>query len=147
METEHDDRNFRIASSNPSTQRRGLCLIVDDSATIRRVMAGMIQKLGYEVAQAPTGAQAVAYCRDQVPDLIFLDWNMPVMDGITCLRALRAMPLTPRPTIILCTSEHTLPKIHEALDSGADEYIMKPFDADIVHDKLAQLGLAEAGIV
>lgn len=119
------------------------CLVVDDSRTIRRVMAGILAKLGYTVSEAPTGVHAVEHCQSQIPDLIFLDWNMPEMDGITCLRALRKMPLEPRPTIILCTTENSLPKIHEALNAGADEYIMKPFDADIVRDKLSQLGLYE----
>ena len=66
---------------------------------------------------------------------------MPEMDGLTCLKAVRAMNLQPRPLIVMCTTENVLPKITQALEAGADEYIMKPFDRDVLRDKLAQLEL------
>jgi two-component system chemotaxis response regulator CheY len=119
------------------------CLVVDDSATIRRVLSGMLHEFGYDVSEAPSGVEAVETCRDHAPGLIFLDWNMPEMDGITCLKALRAMEIAPRPVIVLCTTENSLAKIHEALTAGADEYIMKPFDREILQDKLEQLGLCD----
>jgi two-component system chemotaxis response regulator CheY len=144
MDTMLGGAKVHLSTGGMSVRQCRTCLIVDDSTTIRRVMAAMLQALGYETAEAGTGVEAMTHCCDQVPDLIFLDWNMPNMDGITCLRTLRKMPLTPRPVVILCTTENTLPKIREALESGADEYIMKPFDVDIVRDKLVQLGLAEA---
>jgi two-component system chemotaxis response regulator CheY len=97
----------------------------------------------FVVAQADNGLAAVACCRAVVPDVILLDWNMPEMDGITCLKHLRAMPLDPRPTIVMCTTENGMPKIQEALEAGADEYIMKPFDKDVLLDKFAQFGLVE----
>jgi two-component system chemotaxis response regulator CheY len=121
----------------------GLCLIVDDSRAIRRVAAEMFTRLGFDVAEAEHGAAAVAFCQKTVPAFILLDWNMPEMDGITCLRALRAMPLTPRPHVVMCTTENGLPKIREALEAGADEYIMKPYDQDVLRDKLEQLGMLE----
>jgi len=74
---------------------------------------------------------------------VLLDWNMPEMDGITCLRALRAMNLEPRPLVVMCTTENSVSKIREALEAGADEYIMKPYDREVLLDKLAQVGLAE----
>ena len=131
-------------ASGTSAHAARSCLVVDDSSTIRRVMAGMLQELGYSVREAPTGLQAIEECGRAVPDLIMLDWNMPVMDGITCLRTLRAKDLVPRPTVVLCTTENTIAKIQEALAAGADEYIMKPFDRDLLQDKLSQLGLLEA---
>lgn len=120
-----------------------LCLIVDDSRTIRRFTARILEDLKFVVAQADTGLAAVDSCRDVVPDVILLDWNMPEMDGITCLRAIRAMPLEPRPTIVMCTTENGLTKIREALEAGADEYIMKPFNKEILLDKFVQLDLVE----
>jgi two-component system chemotaxis response regulator CheY len=75
--------------------------------------------------------------------MVLLDWNMPEMDGITCLRQLRAMNLEPRPFVVMCTTESGMPKICEALEAGADEYIMKPYDQGVLLDKLAQLGLVE----
>ena len=118
------------------------CLVVDDSATIRKVIVGLFKEFGYAVAEAPDGQRAVEHCRKSTPDLVMLDWNMPVMDGITCLRARRAAPLSPRPLVVMCTTENQMPKIQQALSAGADEYIMKPFDRDVLLDKLSQLGLA-----
>ena len=120
-----------------------LCLVVDDSRAIRRVAGDMLTRLGFKVAEAEHGAAAVAFCQTTVPDFVLLDWNMPEMDGITCLRALRAMPLNPRPIVVMCTTESGMPKICEALEAGADEYIMKPYDQGVLLDKLTQLGLVE----
>jgi two-component system chemotaxis response regulator CheY len=75
--------------------------------------------------------------------MVLLDWNMPEMDGISCLRALRAMQLDPRPLVVMCTTENGMNKIREALEAGADEYIMKPYDQEVLLDKLAQVGLVE----
>ncbi|HEX2761775.1 MAG TPA: response regulator [Rhizomicrobium sp.] len=120
-----------------------LCLVVDDSRAIRRVAGDMLTRLGFKVAEAEHGAAAVAFCKTTVPDFVLLDWNMPEMDGITCLRALRAMNLEPRPLVVMCTTESGLAKIREALEAGADEYIMKPYDREVLLDKLAQVGLVE----
>ena len=117
------------------------CLIVDDSSTIRKFSARLLKGMNFIVGEADTGLAAVESCRLIVPELVLLDWNMPEMDGITCLRAIRAMNLEPRPTIVMCTTENVLPKITEALAAGADEYIMKPFDRDVLYDKLSQLEL------
>jgi two-component system chemotaxis response regulator CheY len=120
-----------------------LCLIVDDSRVIRRMAADILKGLGLRTAEAENGLKGVEFCRTTVPDIVLLDWNMPEMDGITCLRALRAMNLNPRPVVVMCTTESGLSKIQEALNAGADEYIMKPYDQEVLLDKLAQVGLAE----
>jgi two-component system chemotaxis response regulator CheY len=120
-----------------------LCLIVDDSRVIRRMAADILKGLGLRTAEAEHGGKAVEFCRTTVPDMVLLDWNMPEMDGITCLRELRAMNLAPRPVVVMCTTENGLSKIREALEAGADEYIMKPYDQDVLLDKLAQVGLVE----
>ena len=120
-----------------------LCLIVDDSRVIRRMAADILKSLGLRTAEAENGLKGVEFCRTTVPDMVLLDWNMPEMDGITCLRALRAMDLNPRPVVVMCTTESGLSKIQEALEAGADEYIMKPYDQGVLLDKLAQVGLVE----
>lgn len=120
-----------------------LCLIVDDSRVIRRMAADILKGLGLRTAEAENGLKAVEFCRSTVPDMVLLDWNMPEMDGISCLRALRAMALEPRPVVVMCTTENGVAKICEALEAGADEYIMKPYDRDVLLDKLAQVGLVE----
>ena len=120
-----------------------LCLIVDDSRVIRRMAKDILVGLGLRTAEAEHGLAAVEFCRSTVPEFVLLDWNMPEMDGISCLRTLRAMDLKPRPIVVMCTTENGLAKIREALESGADEYIMKPYDRDVLLDKLAQVGLVE----
>ena len=120
-----------------------LCLVVDDSRVIRRMATDTLKSLGLRTAEAEHGKAAVEFCRHTVPDIVLLDWNMPEMDGISCLRALRTMPLSPLPAIVMCTTENGLTKIREALESGADEYIMKPYDRDVLLAKLEQLGLME----
>ncbi len=121
------------------------CLIVDDSATVRHVLRNSLNNLGWSCSEAPTGVQALEKIAATSPTLVLLDWNMPVMDGLTCLKAMRAKTLLPRPIVILCTSESSISKIREALEAGADEYIMKPVDMDILEGKLAQLGLVQTG--
>src|SRR5215475_11235433 len=120
-----------------------LCLIVDDSRVIRRMAADILKGLGLRTAEAENGLKAVEFCHKMVPDMVLLDWNMPEMDGISCLKALRAMVLEPRPIVVMCTTENSLSKIREALETGADEYIMKPYDRDVLLDKLVQVGLVE----
>jgi two-component system chemotaxis response regulator CheY len=77
----------------------------------------------------------------RMPDAILLDWNMPVMSGIEFLRKLRQAPNGATPKVVFCTTENDLGFIQEALSAGGDEYIMKPFDGEIVKDKLMQVGI------
>jgi two-component system chemotaxis response regulator CheY len=116
------------------------CLVVDDSHVIRKVARRILEDLGFEVAEACDGADALAWCAAVMPDTILLDWNMPVMSGIEFLRRLRAEKGGEAPRVVLCSVETDLARIREALESGADEYIMKPFDGDIVASKLAMAG-------
>jgi two-component system, chemotaxis family, chemotaxis protein CheY len=117
------------------------CLVVDDSRVIRKVSRRILEDLGFEVAEAGDGVEAMAWCTAVMPDLILLDWQMPVMDGMQFLRRLRAEPGGDRPKVVFCTVENEIERIREALDAGADEYIMKPFDGSIVSGKLEYLGL------
>jgi two-component system chemotaxis response regulator CheY len=121
------------------------CLVVDDSMVVRKAARRIMEGFGFAVREAGDGAKALEACRAAVPDLVLLDWNMPVMDGITFLREARRELGPERPLVMLCTTENTRERIAEALDAGAQEYVMKPFDAEILGGKLAQLGLlAEA---
>ncbi len=117
------------------------CLVVDDSRVIRKVARRIIEDLGFEIAEAADGMEAMAWCRTAMPEAILLDWNMPVMDGLEFLRQLRAEPDGKTPVVIICTVENDPARIAEALDAGANEYIMKPFDGDIIISKFAQSGL------
>lgn len=117
------------------------CLVVDDSRVIRKVARRILEDIGFEIAEASDGMEALAWCRASMPDAILLDWNMPVMSGIEFLRHLRQEPGGEKPTVVFCTVEADVSHIREALDAGADEYIMKPFDGDIITSKLAEVGL------
>ena len=116
------------------------CLIIDDSRIIRKVARRIVESLGYEVDEAADGAEALAYCGGAMPDVLLLDWNMPVMDGLSFLRRLRALPGGDRPKVLFCTIETRPERIAEALAAGADDYVMKPFDGEILQSKLAEVG-------
>jgi two-component system chemotaxis response regulator CheY len=111
------------------------CLIVDDSRVIRKVARRILEDLGFEIAEASDGVEALAWCRAAMPDAILLDWNMPVMNGLEFLKHMRQEPGGDRPIVVFCTVENDVARISEALDAGADEYIMKPFDGDIIASK------------
>ena len=117
------------------------CLIVDDSRVVRTVASRIIRDLSFEIDEAGDGSEALRKCREKMPDAILLDWNMPTMNGIDFLRALRREDNGKDPVVVFCTNENDPEHIGEAIRSGADEYIMKPFDADIVESKFAEIGL------
>lgn len=117
------------------------CLIVDDSKVVRKLERKIMEELGFSVSEAEDGQKAEEFCKTQKPKLILLDWHMPVMNGLEFLKALRAMPDGTIPKVIFCTTESEMSNIMQALSSGADEYVMKPFDAEIIKGKLQQIGM------
>ncbi len=117
------------------------CLVVDDSKVIRRVARQILEELDFQVAEAVDGQDALEQCGTSMPDAILLDWNMPVMNGIDFLIALRDKYKGEMPTVLFCTTENDLTHIQRALEAGASEYIMKPFDRDIIESKFSQVGL------
>lgn len=117
------------------------CLIVDDSRVVRTVAGRIVKDLSFSVSEAADGAQALELCRKEMPDAILLDWNMPVMNGLDFLRALRREEKGDDPIVVFCTNENDSEHIGEAIRAGANEYIMKPFDADIIESKFAEVGL------
>ena len=123
------------------------CLIVDDSAVIRRIIRQNLESHGFVCREAENGQIAVDACKDDMPEVVFLDWNMPVMTGIEFLRTLRALPKGDTPIVLFCTTESTMSFITEALSAGANDFIMKPFDAEILLTKLEQNNLIPYGDV
>ncbi|HEY9163455.1 MAG TPA: response regulator [Magnetovibrio sp.] len=117
------------------------CLIVDDSKVIRMVAKKILQDLEFATVEAADGKQALDACLQSMPDGILLDWNMPVMSGIEFLRELRAAPGGDKPVVVFCTTENDIEHIQEAIEAGANEYIMKPFDSEIIQAKFTQVGL------
>jgi two-component system chemotaxis response regulator CheY len=117
------------------------CLIVDDSKVIRMVARKILQELDFETAEAADGKDALESCKAKMPDAVLLDWNMPVMSGIEFLRELRRLPGGDAPIVVFCTTENDIEHIQEAIEAGANEYIMKPFDSEIIQAKFSQVGL------
>jgi two-component system chemotaxis response regulator CheY len=118
-----------------------VCLVVDDSRVVRKVARRMLEGTGFGVQEAEDGACALSACRAKLPDAILLDWNMPVMNGIEFLRALRQEFGPDNPPVLFCTTESDMRFVEEAIEAGAQEFIMKPFDEAILRGKLEQVGL------
>ncbi len=117
------------------------CLVVDDSKVIRKVARRILEGMDFAVAEACDGREALDCCVADVPDVILLDWNMPVMSGMDFLRALRGTALPSRPKVVFCTTENGTAHIRAAIDAGADEYVMKPFDRETLESKLHTVGV------
>ena len=118
------------------------CLVVDDSKVIRKVARHILESMAFAVDEAADGQEALRFCRANRPDVILLDWNMPVMSGMDFLRALRESAIPTRPKVVFCTTENGMAYIRAAIEAGADEYVMKPFDRETLESKLQIVGLA-----
>ena len=101
----------------------------------------ILEELSFEVVEAEDGKEALDKCKESMPDGVLLDWNMPNMDGMEFLLAMRALPEGEDVKVVFCTTENDLSHIQEAIAAGANEYIMKPFDSEIIQSKFAQVGL------
>jgi two-component system chemotaxis response regulator CheY len=118
------------------------CLVVDDSKVVRKVARRILEANGFQVEEAEDGQKALEAVRRAMPSAVLLDWNMPVMNGIDFLKALRREFGPGNPPVLFCTTENDISFIEQAIEHGAQEFIMKPFDADILMGKFAQVGLA-----
>ena len=117
------------------------CLVVDDSRTVRKIARRMLEANGFAVLEAEDGAVALTACRQSMPDCVLLDWNMPVMNGLEFLQALRSEFGPDNPPVVFCTTENDMSFIERAIECGAQEFIMKPFDEEILIGKFSQVGL------
>ena len=117
------------------------CLVVDDSRVIRKVARHIVETLHFEAQEAEDGVAALDACRVKMPDVILLDWHMPNMTGVEFLRSLRRQPNGNHPIVMLCTIENDVALITEAINAGADEYLLKPFNRESLEKKLVQAGL------
>jgi two-component system chemotaxis response regulator CheY len=116
-------------------------LVVDDSKVVRMVARKILEGLNFEIEEAEDGRKAMDVCLKRMPDAILLDWNMPLMSGIDFLRELRKSDGGQTPVVVFCTTENDIAHIQEAIGAGANEYIMKPFDSEIIESKFTQVGL------
>ena len=120
------------------------CLVVDDSKVIRKVARHILEGMEFAVDEAADGQEALTFCRANRPDVILLDWNMPVMSGMEFLGAFNDLDYgdEERPRVVFCTTENSIDHIRAAIEAGADEYVMKPFDRETLEGKLQLVGVA-----
>ena len=130
----------RFAGHEAPAATARTCLIVDDSRVIRKVSTKIARSLGYVAIEAENGEEALARCKQSMPDLVLTDWNMPEMDGIEFVSKLRAIPTPKEPIVVFCTSNGEAKDIHEGIAAGADDYIVKPYDEAALRAKLEKLG-------
>jgi two-component system chemotaxis response regulator CheY len=122
-----------------------LALVVDDSRAMRSILTRLLGGLGFDVAQAGDGAEALAVLDAGTrPDVILIDWNMPVMDGLSLIKAVRAREDLREISLMMVTTESEQGQIVRALAAGAHEYVIKPFTDEVIAEKLALLGLVAA---
>jgi len=117
------------------------CLVIDDSRVVRKVARRILEDFDFTVTEAEDGRVALDACQRSMPDLVLLDWHLPVMDGLDFLTTLRQMEGGKRPKVVFCASEADVAQIARALRAGADEYILKPFDRAAVETKLHEIGM------
>jgi len=117
-------------------------LIIDDSRAMRMLLRRVVKGLGFEVLEAGNGQEALdVIAAGEMPDVALIDWNMPVMNGLEFLQELRAEFGPDKPPVVFCTTETEMASIELAITNGAQEYIMKPFDEEILIGKFEQVGL------
>lgn len=117
-------------------------LVIDDSRATRSILRRMLEQLGYEVHEAGDGRDALEVIGREAPfDLALIDWNMPVMDGLQFVKEVRAEGAHDGPLLVMVTTEGDTDHMIQALEAGADEYVMKPFTASVIREKLRLLGV------
>lgn len=118
-------------------------LVVDDSRAMRMLIAKTLKEIGFEVVEAAQGQEALAsLSAGEEFDLLLVDWNMPIMNGYELICAVRANLLLSNVRVMMITSETSLSQVQQALDAGANEYLMKPFTKELLVEKLTLLGMA-----
>ncbi len=141
---ERDTLASRLSGAAPKETTRRSCLLVDDSRMIRKVARPIIESCGFAVSEAENGEEALAKCRMAMPDLVLLDWDMPIMTGIEFLSALRKLDDGDHPKVVFCTSKSESQDIAQGITAGADEYMTKPFDQPALLSKLKKIGAVSA---
>ena len=117
-------------------------LIVDDCRMTAKILGRVMKELGFEVHTAQSGEEAIEYLsKNAIPSLLFVDWVMPGVSGVELVAWLRAQEPTKRVPVLMVTAERDLSRIAEAIQCGANEYIMKPFSPEIIQEKLRILGI------
>lgn len=122
-------------------------LVIDDSRAMRRIVAGILEGVGIETVQADNGRHALDLLDEiELPELACVDWNMPELNGLDFVHAVRSQPRLRAMTLMMVTTESEHSQIVRALAAGAHEYLIKPFTAEAMRDKLQLLGMLPQGV-
>jgi two-component system chemotaxis response regulator CheY len=117
-------------------------MVVDDSRAVRMLLSRILREYGYEVSEAVDGQDALTKLSNEASvSLVLVDWNMPNLDGLGFVRRLRSDPSNDAVKVMMVTTETEMERMATALEAGANEYVMKPFTAEIISDKLRLLGM------
>jgi two-component system chemotaxis response regulator CheY len=117
-------------------------LVIDDSRTIRAIIGGIFSQIGFTVVEADNGRSALERLSLESDfDVLLVDWNMPIMDGLEFVKQARRRPELATTPILMVTTETEMDRVVAALDAGVNEYLMKPFTRDALTDKLAMIGV------
>ena len=120
-------------------------MVIDDSRAMRLILGGTLKQLGYEVSEAGNGQEGLDQIREKgKPDVVMVDWNMPVMGGFDFVKAVRADAALAGLPLVMVTTETEMDQVAAALEAGVNEYVMKPFTREALREKLAILGLGGA---
>jgi two-component system, chemotaxis family, chemotaxis protein CheY len=119
-------------------------IVVDDSLAARFMISKIVKKVGFDVVEAANGKDALVKLEaNQDVSVLFVDWNMPVMNGLELVKEIRQHPEQSEIKIVMVTTETEMSQVMRALEAGADDYVMKPFTEDVILDKMKILGIAE----
>lgn len=118
-------------------------LIVDDSRAMRALLGGMIREMGFETLEAKHGLEALEKLKGESAEVALVDWNMPEMNGLEFVKAVRASSDLSGLKLMMVTTETDMEQVVRAMDAGADEYVMKPFTKEVLLEKLQILGLVD----
>lgn len=118
-------------------------LIIDDSRAMRMILKRVLCEIGFDVTEAANGREGLTRLKDMPnPDLVTVDWDMPVMDGLSFVQAVRSDPVLDQLPVIMVTRNNDLEQVTAALEAGANEYVMKPFTEEVIREKLELMGIS-----
>jgi two-component system chemotaxis response regulator CheY len=120
------------------------CLIVDDSRVVRTVARRILESMSYSVDEVEDGLTGLRACREKMPDLIFLDWNLPHMRGLDFIKSVRGQQEGGHPVILFSATERDPDEVASAFAAGANELVQKPFDIGLMRAKLESVGLSQS---
>jgi two-component system chemotaxis response regulator CheY len=140
---------FSVKENNPlfrKGKKKGQKKIVDDFATMRKIFRNILKQIGFEdISEAEDGNDALRVLKDEAVGLVITDWNMPNMSGLDLLREIRKNPQTAKLPVLMVTAEGLKENVIEAVKAGVNNYVVKPFTAEVIQEKIVSIFKKQAG--